>query len=124
MSTTPVSISILGKSYKVASPEDQIEALQETAADLDQRLSQLQAKSPKASTEQLFLMVALNLCHDLRQEALQKQEYARTIDLRIEALQQSIESALLKQADKLDLNQVESTNTVTAADAEETRQEF
>ncbi|CAG9295770.1 cell division protein ZapA [Celerinatantimonas diazotrophica] len=92
-----VDIILLGKTYRVACPEGQEQALHEAAAELAARLAEAHAKMP-SNNEQLAMMVALNLSSELLCEKQKNIEYAKNMDERIRSLQNTIEQALLENS--------------------------
>lgn len=97
MSAQPVDLQIFGRSLRVNCPPDQQDALNQAAADLDQRLQDLKVRTRVTNTEQLIFIAALNLCHELAQEKGKTRDYASDMEKRIRMLQQTIEQALLEQ---------------------------
>ena len=97
MSAQPVDLQIFGRSLRVNCPPDQQDALNQAAADLDQRLQDLKVRTRVTNTEQLIFIAALNLCHELAQEKGKTRDYASDMEQRIRMLQQTIEQALLEQ---------------------------
>lgn len=104
MSTDTLAIQLLGKDYKVACPPDEQQALQDAAAFLNARLTEVAAKG-KFSGERLVAMVALNLAHELLSQrsdspsastapagTLDSDEFAR----RIESIETRIDAALAR----------------------------
>ncbi len=71
--TQAVSISILGKEYKIACEEDEVDALLESARDLDQQMRKIRDSGKVASPDRIAVMAALNLTHEVRQTRLQQQ---------------------------------------------------
>lgn len=94
MSAQPVDIQIFGRSLKVNCPPEQQDALNMAAEALNQRLQDLKDRTRVTNTEQLVLIAALNVCHELSQEQLKIREYASNMDQRMRMLQQTIEQAL------------------------------
>jgi cell division protein ZapA len=73
--TQAVSVSILGKEYKIACEEDEVEALLESAKDLDRQMRTIRDSGAVASPDRIAVMAALNLTHEVRQARLaQKKE--------------------------------------------------
>ncbi|QUM82038.1 cell division protein ZapA [Moritella sp. 5] len=95
MSTIAVDISILGRHFKVGSPSEEVDELHKTAAILNTKLDEIQAKTNIKNLEHLAVMAALNFCHELRQERQKTKEYTNTVDDRIQLLQETIERALV-----------------------------
>ncbi|MGL4906158.1 MAG: cell division protein ZapA, partial [Plesiomonas sp.] len=95
MSTAePVDIQILGRLIRVNCPEEQKQALALSADDLNKRLQELKQRTKVTNTEQLALIVALNMVNELAQERRKTQEYAASMEQRIRMLQSTIEQAL------------------------------
>lgn len=61
-----LEITLLGKKHLVACPLGQEQALEEAATKLNQALTEAKARSQFRSDDKALLMVALNLCHQLR----------------------------------------------------------
>jgi len=110
MSTTAVDIAILGRHFKVGSPTEEVDELHQTAAVLNKKLEDIQAKTNIKNLEHLAVMAALNFCHELRQERQKTTEYTNTVDDRIQLLQETIERALIDN--KVDNNVDKATSTV------------
>jgi len=110
MSTTAVDIAILGRHFKVGSPTEEVDELHQTAAVLNKKLEDIQAKTNIKNLEHLAVMAALNFCHELRQERQKTTEYTNTVDDRIQLLQETIERALVDN--KVDNNVDEATSAV------------
>lgn len=98
MSTAePVDIQILGRLIRVNCPEEQKQALALSADDLNKRLQELKQRTKVTNTEQLALIVALNMVNELAQERRKTQEYAASMEQRIRMLQSTIEQVLVEQ---------------------------
>ena len=63
-----VEISILGQQYKIACPNGKEETLQETVAQFYNILKEIKSSSRTLRNEQLIVMAALNVCHELQTE--------------------------------------------------------
>ena len=61
-----VSVSILDKEYQVACKPDEREELLQTASELDGRMRAVRKSGTIVGLERIAIMVALNLCHELR----------------------------------------------------------
>ncbi|MDF7681413.1 cell division protein ZapA [Enterobacteriaceae bacterium ESL0689] len=97
MSAQPVDLQIFGRSLRVNCPPEQREALNQAAADLNQRLQDLKERTRVSNTEQLIFIAALNISYELAQEKARTDDYASNMEQRIRILQQTIEQALLEQ---------------------------
>jgi len=97
--TRPERVSILGKSYTVGCSSEEVEALHASAKRVDQRMRQLRDNGKIVGTEQLAVIAALNIAHELidheRRETALCQHYGNGIT----ALQQRISEALEQLAD-------------------------
>ncbi|MFD1006814.1 MULTISPECIES: cell division protein ZapA [Oceanisphaera] len=94
MTTAAIDIVILGRPYKVACPAGQEVALQRAADTLNERIRSFKQSGKAGSNEQVAIMLALNVCHDLELEKDKNYQYAESMDRRIKLLQQTIEEAL------------------------------
>jgi len=63
----PVSISILGKDYRIACSEDEHESLLQSAQMLDEKMREIRDSGTVNGTDRIAVMVALNLSHELHQ---------------------------------------------------------
>jgi cell division protein ZapA len=62
--TTPVSLNILGKEYKIACAQDEKEGLIRTAQELDRQMRKIRDTGKVAGTDRIAVLAALNLAHD------------------------------------------------------------
>jgi cell division protein ZapA len=95
MTTTTLDIKLQGRSYSVACPPEEREALLEAVAMLDAKMADI-AQKTKSTGERLAVMTALNLAHELT--ALRKSPATPldTNDLkrRIDSMEARLDSAL------------------------------
>lgn len=63
----PVSVSILGKDYRIACQENEQETLIESAHELDEQMRQIRDSGSVIGADKIAVMAALNLTHELRQ---------------------------------------------------------
>ncbi|WP_435235403.1 cell division protein ZapA [Psychromonas sp. PT13] len=89
-----VEISILGQQYKIACPDGKEETLQETVAQFNNILKEIKSSSRTLRNEQLIVMAALNVCHELQTEKSTNEKQTEKLNERIQYLQDSIEKAL------------------------------
>ncbi len=94
MSKDTIDIHVLGKSFTVACPPEQNQQLHQVAADLNQRLEELKRRTGLGSLEQLAVMAALNLTHELLQVEQGQRREQEQMQERINLLQTTIEQAL------------------------------
>lgn len=63
--SSPVSVSILGKEYQVACPEEEKEALLASAKLLHKNMEDIRSTGKVVGLDRIAVMAALNLAHDL-----------------------------------------------------------
>jgi len=62
--STPVSLNILGKEYRIACAQDEQEGLILTAQELDRQMRKIRDTGKVAGTDRIAVLAALNLAHD------------------------------------------------------------
>lgn len=102
MSTNAVDITLMGRSYSIACPTGQEQALTLVARNIEQQLTQLKSRTNSLSREDLLVMAALNIGHELLTEKQKNQEYMEQMDDRIRLLQSTLEQALVECSDRDD----------------------
>ncbi|WP_417762744.1 cell division protein ZapA [Shewanella sp.] len=102
MSTNAVDITLMGRSYSIACPAGQEKALKLVAHNIEQQLTQLKSRTNSLSREDLLVMAALNIGHELLSEKTKNQEYMEQMDDRIRVLQSTLEQALVERSDRHD----------------------
>ncbi|KFZ39170.1 cell division protein ZapA [Shewanella mangrovi] len=100
MSTNAVDITLMGRSYSIACPAGQEKALKLVAHNIEQQLTQLKGRTNSLSREDLLVMAALNIGHELLTEKQKNQEYMQQMDERILLLQSTLEQALVERSDR------------------------
>lgn len=92
-----VRISILDKFYKIKCSEGEAQALEEAAHYIDQQMRKVRQKSPAIAADQLAVLVALNIHHELihlKQQKNQSDQYVDTLNHKINDLSQRITERL------------------------------
>lgn len=91
-------ITILGKEYTVACPEEKNDELVAAAAYLDKNMREIQQSGAVLGTERVAVMAALNIAHDLLSL---REQTGLTLEMesRIKALRRNLEDALDGQAE-------------------------
>ncbi len=102
MSSHAIEISLLGRTYSIACPIGQEDALRRVAAKLEKQLSSLRARTNNISREEIAIMAALNIGYELLEEQKKNQDYIRQMDDKIGLLQSTLESALVERVNKED----------------------
>ncbi len=62
-----VTVRLLDKEYQVACPEDEREALIESAEILNRKMREIRDSGKVVGLERVAVMAALNVCHDMLQ---------------------------------------------------------
>jgi len=93
MSNKGVNISIMGREFSVACPEDEQESLLSAARYLDNNMKEIQKTGKIIGTERCAIMAALNITNDLLklQNATSGQD---KVEAKINDLQSRIDDAL------------------------------
>jgi cell division protein ZapA len=92
-----VTVSILGKEFMVACPEDEREALHQAARYLDEQMRRIQSGGKVLGVERCAVMAALNIAHELLGLRQQADGAAPEMDLRLKLLTRKIDTALAKE---------------------------
>ena len=98
-----VEINVLGRAYRVSCQPDQYLLLRQAAQKLNDAIGDLRIRARGSSNEQLAIMVALNLSHELLLEKNRIQQYSESMERRIRQLNDVIQDALKEQS-KLSIN--------------------
>lgn len=99
---TPVNITILGKEFQVASPEDEHQTLLQAANFLDKRMREIRSSGKVLGLERIAVMAALNLSYELLNTPSMDSEEASLIEQRIDSMHDKIDEAL-KQSEQIGL---------------------
>ena len=100
MSNKAIDISLLGRTYSIACPPEQEIALRAIAEKLETQLVELKNRSSSLSREEIVIMAALNIGHELYTEQQKNKEYLSQMDERILLLQSTLENALVERSVK------------------------
>ncbi len=89
-----VSLSILGKIYKVKCPPEKIAELRESAQYLEDKMRKLAQTAKIMGADRLAVIAALNVAHELLLEKKQVTTYMDAMSRRIRDLQNKIDDTL------------------------------
>ena len=92
----PVTVHILDKEFRVACPDDERQALMESAQLLDRNMRDIRDRGKAVGLDRIAVMAALNITHELLQMRSGQSEDTRSLQARIRYLQDKIEDALNK----------------------------
>ena len=91
-----VKVTIMGREFTVACPDEERDALTRAATNLDDRMREIQKSGKVVSLERCAIIAALNVINELlyiRDEAKKKEELGE----RMKALQEKLDSAMQEQ---------------------------
>ncbi len=92
--TSGVNISILGKEFMVACPENERAALSEAARLLDGKMREIHDSGKVIGTERCAVMAALNIANELLQVRKQQSTLPPDMDQKLRFLQGKIDAVL------------------------------
>ena len=95
-SSQGVKVSIMGREFAVACPDEQREALPRAAVHLDRRMREIQKGGKVIGVERCAVIAALNITHELL-ELLQHTGQGDALSDRVRALQNKIDTAMQEQ---------------------------
>jgi len=93
-SNAPVSVSILGKEYRIGCDPGTEDELVSAARFLDARMREVRGTGKVIGNDRIAVMVALNLAHELLTEKTEQNSAASSANKRIRSLRERIEIAL------------------------------
>ena len=102
MSSTPITVQILDKEYRIACPEGEEDALRESANFLNKRILEVRETGKVIGPDRITVMAALNLAHEFLSERSEHQIYTSNINNRVRTLHERIDSAI-RSSNQLEL---------------------
>ncbi|MDP1774603.1 MAG: cell division protein ZapA [Methylobacter sp.] len=90
----PVSLTILGKEYKIACAPDEQNDLIQSARQLDAQMRQMRDSGKVAGAEKIAVMAALNLAHELQLMKSQNAALTQTLNESLTKMTHKIENVL------------------------------
>jgi len=107
----PISVKILNKEFQVSCPTGVEEQLFEVAHHLDQKMREIRKCGRVIGIERIAIMAALNLGHELLLARKEKEEYVRSVNEKIEHLQNKIDKVLTDDTDAIVITELETEFT-------------
>jgi len=89
----PVTVTILGKEYRVACPPDERAGLEASARHLDAKMREIRDRGRTTGSD-IAVVAALNITHELLQKEDPDDSHEKVISNKIKSLQSKIEAAL------------------------------
>jgi len=93
-----IDISILGQQYKIACPEGEELTLQNSVDQFNEQIRNIKSSARTLRNEQVIVLAALNLCHQLNVEKTKHKEHTEKLDQRIQKMNDSIDLLLTKDS--------------------------
>lgn len=91
-----ITIEILGKPFPVRCPESEVQALQQAATYLNEKMSEVQESGKAINFERIAVISALNITYQFLQVDQQKSTIMNKINQRITHLQDKVDAAINK----------------------------
>ena len=91
--TEPLTITIMGKEYRVACPEEEKDNLLASANLLNEKLREIKHQGSVIGTERIAIMVALNMSHEILHNETLTAEHD-DLNQRIDALSERINDSM------------------------------
>lgn len=91
-----VSITILGKEYLIACPDDEKSELLASSTYLDRKMREIRDQGKVIGTDRIAVMAALNIAHELLHDKGDLVMADPEVEGRIRNLQEKIEEALYR----------------------------
>jgi cell division protein ZapA len=93
----PVSLTIMGKEYKIACAPDEQSDLLQSAQKLDVQMRQMRDSGKVAGADKIAVMAALNLAHELQLMKTQNEILNKNLSECLVKMSQKIENVLENQ---------------------------
>jgi cell division protein ZapA len=100
--SAPVNVTILGKEYQIACPEDEKEALLASARMVHQNMEKIRQTGKVVGVDRIAVMAALNIAHELIQFQHDEGHDLEKINTKILQLKERV-SAFLDEDRQLEL---------------------
>ncbi|XKM12760.1 cell division protein ZapA [Orbaceae bacterium ac157xtp] len=94
METQIVNIQVCGRNLKLNCPVNEVEALNQAAKDLDNRLNELRRKTQLMNSDQLIVTAALNISYELTKQKLKNDELDSQLGERLKYMHEKLATAL------------------------------
>ena len=92
--TTPVTVQILDKEYRIACPEDERDALLSSASYLNLKMKEVRETGRVVGVDRIAVMTALNIAHESLHNKSLKETFSQTINERLQVLQNKLDTTV------------------------------
>lgn len=90
----PVSLTIMGKDYKIACDPDEKDDLIDSAQELDKKMRKIRDSGRVSGADRIAVMTALNLAHELRVMKNQNEMLTQSLNESLANMSHKIENVL------------------------------
>ena len=91
-----ISVSLLGKKYQVSCEEDEVATLEQSAKYLNKKMLEIRDSGRVVGLDRIAVMAALNIVGESLTSSEKLSLLDENLDKRIDALNESLEAALIK----------------------------
>ncbi|PKM10228.1 MAG: cell division protein ZapA [Gammaproteobacteria bacterium HGW-Gammaproteobacteria-10] len=91
---TPITITILGKDYKIACAVEEQSGLMQSARQLDAQMRNIRDSGKVSGADRIAVMAALNLAHELHIAENKNQQLERDLTESLKKMSHKIENVL------------------------------
>ncbi len=95
--TSTTTVHLFNKHYAIKCPAEEVADLQQSLQYLEKKMLEVSNRLNQNNIEFLAVNAALNICHELILAKRQHEQYIKTMNKRIQNLQQKIETSLTEQ---------------------------
>ena len=95
-----INVTIMGREFRVACPDDEREELLQSVSYLDKRMREIRDSGKVIGSERVAIMAALNITHELLTTRIRGGFDMGEFKRRIDRMQESLDTAMPEQ-DKL-----------------------
>lgn len=95
-----INVTIMGREFRVACPDDEREELLESVSYLDKKMREIRDSGKVIGSERVAIMAALNITHELLTTRIRGGFDMGEFKRRIDRMQESLDTAMPEQ-DKL-----------------------
>jgi len=93
---TTVTVQILGKPYQVSCPEEEVEALSQSARYLDNKMAIIKGSGKIVGLDRIAVMAALNIANEFLTSETLHEESTGSLDARMTRVVNRLDVALAK----------------------------
>ena len=91
-----ITVSLLGKKYQVSCEEDEVATLEQSAKYLNKKMLEIRDSGRVVGLDRIAVMAALNIVGESLTSSEKPSLLDENLDKRIDALNESLEAALIK----------------------------